>query len=412
MKLLAQEKIRKLLLVCSILVGTVVILVMISLQLQSKEFHRETNKILAGIVGSLIEKYPEAEQDIIKQLSTIQEQTVENGMQILQKYGINVEEIVPATNLEQVHQKSMRIMLLWIVLLGILLISCFAIYLYRREKKIRAITEYLKEIEKQQYSLKIQENEEGELSYLQNEIYKITVMLKESAQKLSQDKIYLSNALSDISHQIKTPLTSISVLLDILKENTNLPEEKRQEFLFEISRQIEWIHWLVISLLKLSKFDAGTVELKKETILIQNLIKEVIQNLSIPLEIKNQTIQMQGDPSSSFIGDFHWTAEAIINIIKNCMEHTEEGKTIQVSFKENALFTQIIIKDSGEGIAKEDLPYIFQRFYKGKNAGKDSFGIGLALAKAIIQNQGGDISVKSKKGEGTTFFVTIYKGIH
>ena len=412
MKLLAQEKIRKLLLVCSILVGTVVILVMISLQLQSKEFHRETNKILAGIVGSLIEKYPEAEQDIIKQLSTIQEQTVENGMQILQKYGINVEEIVPATNLEQVHQKSMRIMLLWIVLLGILLISCFAIYLYRREKKIRAITEYLKEIEKQQYSLKIQENEEGELSYLQNEIYKITVMLKESAQKLSQDKIHLSNALSDISHQIKTPLTSISVLLDILKENTNLPEEKRQEFLFEISRQIEWIHWLVISLLKLSKFDAGTVELKKETILIQNLIKEVIQNLSIPLEIKNQTIQMQGDPSSSFIGDFHWTAEAIINIIKNCMEHTEEGKTIQVSFKENALFTQIIIKDSGEGIAKEDLPYIFQRFYKGKNAGKDSFGIGLALAKAIIQNQGGDISVKSKKGEGTTFFVTIYKGIH
>lgn len=412
MKLLAQEKIRKLLLVCSILVGTVVILVMISLQLQSKEFHRETNKILAGIVGSLIEKYPEAEQDIIKQLSTIQEQTVENGMQILQKYGINVEEIVPATNLEQVHQKSMRIMLLWIVLLGILLISCFAIYLYRREKKIRAITEYLKEIEKQQYSLKIQENEEGELSYLQNEIYKITVMLKESAQKLSQDKIYLSNALSDISHQIKTPLTSISVLLDILKENTNLPEEKRQEFLFEISRQIEWIHWLVISLLKLSKFDAGTVELKKETILVQNLIKEVIQNLSIPLEIKNQTIQMQGDPSSSFIGDFHWTAEAIINIIKNCMEHTEEGKTIQVSFKENALFTQIIIKDSGEGIAKEDLPYIFQRFYKGKNAGKDSFGIGLALAKAIIQNQGGDISVKSKKGEGTTFFVTIYKGIH
>ena len=412
MKLLAQEKIRKLLLVCSILVGTVVILVMISLQLQSKEFHRETNKILAGIVGSLIEKYPEAEQDIIKQLSTIQEQTVENGMQILQKYGINVEEIVPATNLEQVHQKSMRIMLLWIVLLGILLISCFAIYLYRREKKIRAITEYLKEIEKQQYSLKIQENEEGELSYLQNEIYKITVMLKESAQKLSQDKIYLSNALSDISHQIKTPLTSISVLLDILKENTNLPEEKRQEFLFEISRQIEWIHWLVISLLKLSKFDAGTVELKKEIILVQNLIKEVIQNLSIPLEIKNQTIQMQGDPSSSFIGDFHWTAEAIINIIKNCMEHTEEGKTIQVSFKENALFTQITIKDSGEGIAKEDLPYIFQRFYKGKNAGKDSFGIGLALAKAIIQNQGGDISVKSKKGEGTTFFVTIYKGIH
>ena len=412
MKLLAQEKIRKLLLVCSILVGIVVILVMISLQLQSKEFHRETNKILAGIVGSLIEKYPEAEQDIIKQLSTIQEQTVENGMQILQKYGINVEEIVPATNLEQVHQKSMRIMLLWIVLLGILLISCFAIYLYRREKKIRAITEYLKEIEKQQYSLKIQENEEGELSYLQNEIYKITVMLKESAQKLSQDKIYLSNALSDISHQIKTPLTSISVLLDILKENTNLPEEKRQEFLFEISRQIEWIHWLVISLLKLSKFDAGTVELNKETIFIQNLIKEVIQNLSNPLEIKNQTIQMQGDPSSSFIGDFHWTAEAIINIIKNCMEHTEEGKTIQVSFKENVLFTQIIIKDSGEGIAKEDLPYIFQRFYKGKNAGKDSFGIGLALAKAIIQNQGGDISVKSKKGEGTTFFVTIYKGIH
>lgn len=412
MELLKKENIKGFLITCLIIIFIIIVLTNISLVMQSIELKKETNKIICAIIGDVINKYPEAEKDVIKELSTITEQSVENGKNILEKYGIDTEKIISAVNIQENLQKNIFNTTMWVFILGISLIIAFLLYIKKSNKKIKEITNYLKQIQNRNYCLKIEENEEGELSNLKNEIYKITVMLKEQAEQLEKDKIYLSDSISDISHQIRTPITSISVMLDILKENTQLPQEKKEEFLYEVSRQIEWINWLVISLLKLSKLDSGTVELKKEKVLVKNLILETIHDLTIPLEIKNQKININGKEEVSFKGDFKCSKEAIINIIKNCMEHTEEGKTIEINFLENVLFTQINIIDSGEGIDKEDLPNIFKRFYKGKNANKNSFGIGLALAKSIIKNQGGDLSVKSKKGEGSNFCIKFYKGIY
>src|SRR5699024_2448927 len=207
----------------------------------------------------------------------------------------------------------------------------------------------------------------GELSILKNNIYKVTLMLAEQGELLKKDKIHLTEALSDISHQLKTPLTSMTVMVDLLSD-PQLSSEKRSEFIHTIMRQLERIEWLVSSLLKLSKIDAGTAIFKQDQVFVQELIEKALDPVLIPIEIKEQTISITGDEKVSFIGDLNWTVEALTNILKNCVEHTQAGGRIALSFTENVLFTELIIQDDGKGIAKEDLPYLFNRFYKGKNA--------------------------------------------
>jgi signal transduction histidine kinase len=200
------------------------------------------------------------------------------------------------------------------------------------------------------------------------------------------------------------------VMADLLSDS-KLPEAKRSEFTHKIVLQLERIDWLVSSLLKLSKIDAGTAVFKKELVRVPELLEKAIEPLLIPMDIKEQSISLKGEESVSFIGDLKWSQEAFINILKNCVEHTPAGGSIDVSYTENALFTEIVIADNGSGIPKEDLPYIFKRFYKGKNAGDDSVGIGLAMAHSIISSQNGIIEVKSQEGEGTKFTIKFYKQI-
>lgn len=376
---------------------------------QMEMYRKQWNQVIMEIIAPILEQYPEQEEEIVQILEGEKQTDKKKVETLLAKYGINTQKELASYSLEKEAKATIYTSSVLIGLVGLSLILSFAIYMILRDRKIKQITEYLKQVQRGDYSMQIEDNVEGELSKLKNEIYKITVTLKEQAQMLQEDKIFLSNAISDISHQIKTPITSLGVMIDILKENKDLPEEKRQEFLYEVARQLEWIKWLVISLLKLSKLDAGTIALKKENIEIKQLLQTVIQDLSIPIEIKNQEVILQGKEGVSFIGDFNWTTEALVNIVKNCLEHTKENAMIKIAYSQNALYTEIVIEDSGEGIAKEDLPNIFKRFYKGKNASKESVGIGLALAKSIIQNQGGDISVKSKLGEGTTFSVKFYQ---
>ena len=200
------------------------------------------------------------------------------------------------------------------------------------------------------------------------------------------------------------------VMADLLSD-PELPTAKRTEFTRNIRIQLERIDWLVSSLLKLSKIDAGTVQFKKDQIAVKNLIQKALEPVLIPMDIKEQTVSIKGEETVSFLGDLNWTAEALINILKNCVEHTREGGVIDISFSENVLFTEIIIADNGKGIPKEDLPYIFKRFYKGKNASEDSIGIGLAMAHSIITSQNGDIEVTSEEGKGTQFRIKFYKQV-
>lgn len=289
-----------------------------------------------------------------------------------------------------------------------LLITCSLVFTRWRYTEIGNLSSYLRQISNGNYTLDVRDNHEGELSILKNDIYKVTLMLSEHSALLQHDKVQLTNAISDISHQLKTPLTSMTVMADLLSE-PELPPEKRTEFTRNIRIQLERIGWLVSSLLKFSKIDAGTVQFKKDPISVRTLFQKSLEPVLIPMDIKEQTLSIKGDDAVSFLGDLNWTAEAVINILKNCVEHTPEGGEISISFAENALYTEVIIADNGRGIPKEELPYVFQRFYKGKNASEDSVGIGLALSHSIITSQNGDINIKSEKGIGTQFHIKIYK---
>lgn len=289
-----------------------------------------------------------------------------------------------------------------------LLIGCVITYTVWRYREIERLSEYLRQISGGDYSLDVRDNVEGELSILKNEIYKMTAMLSEHNQLLSRDKMKLTDGISDISHQLKTPLTSMMVMADLISD-TELPPVKRKEFTRNIRIQLERIEWLVSSLLKLSKIDAGTAAFKQEKVAVKRLVEKALEPLVIPMDIKGQQLTVDGDESVSFIGDLNWTAEAVLNILKNCVEHTPEGGKLHISFSENSLFTEIKIEDNGVGIAKEDIPYLFQRFYKGKNASEGSIGIGLAMSHSIITSQQGVIEVKSKAGQGTSFTIKFYR---
>lgn len=289
-----------------------------------------------------------------------------------------------------------------------LLIACSLVFTRWRYREIENLSGYLRQISNGNYSLDVRDNQEGELSILKNDIYKVTLMLSENSALLQHDKVQLTNAISDISHQLKTPLTSMTVMADLLSE-PELPPEKRTEFTRNIRIQLERIGWLVSSLLKFSKIDAGTVHFKKDLISLRTLFQKSLEPVLIPMDIKEQTVSIKGEDNVSFLGDLNWTAEAIINILKNCVEHTPEGGEISISFAENALYTEVIIADNGKGIPKEELPYVFKRFYKGKNASEDSIGIGLALSHSIITSQNGHIHVKSGKDMGTQFHIKFYK---
>jgi signal transduction histidine kinase len=277
-----------------------------------------------------------------------------------------------------------------------------------RYKQLEQLSSFLQQIRNGDYGLDVRDNQEGELSFLKNDIYKVTARLSEQNALFAQDKNRLKESISDISHQIKTPLASMTVMTDLLL-NPKLSEEKRMEFISNTSVQLKRMDWLVSSLLKLSIIDAGVVTFRSEHIMVEELIRKAIQPILIPMEIKEQILAISGDKSTSLTGDMNWNAEALINIMKNCVEHTPEGGTLSITYTENFLYTEIVVEDTGKGISRNELPHIFKRFFKGKNASEGSVGIGLSMAQSIISNQNGDIHVTSELSKGTRFQIRFYK---
>jgi signal transduction histidine kinase len=299
--------------------------------------------------------------------------------------------------------------LLLLFLSGTLLLTAI-LFTRRRYMDIRRLSDYLRRICSGDYSLDLRDNQEGELSILKSDIYKVTLLLSKQAEMLKGEKQQLADALSDISHQLKTPLTSMMMMADLLSK-PDLAAEKRTEFTKTLTQQLQRMEWLLSSLLKLSRLDAGTVEFKKERVLAATLIDQAVKPLLIPMELRNQKLVLEGEEQACLLADINWTVEALINILKNCMEHNGDGGTLTIRYSENPIYTEILIEDTGKGIEKEDLPYIFKRFFRGKNAGQDSVGIGLALAHSIITAQNGNITVTSRPGEGSCFSVKFYKQI-
>ena len=383
--------------------------IVISMQTYSqyKKISVITNEKISEIIEYIIKENPSIDTKKIIQILNSNEYKV--GEEELKKYGINIEKINSIIAVQKQMKTNIILNIILIVLFSVLYMAIIFIYLKQRDKKINQITQYINEIKNKKYDLNINENSEDELSNLKNELYKITIMLKEESEISRQDKEKIKMSVEDISHQLKTPLTSIMIMLDNLKDNPNMDEDTKQKFIFEISKQVDWINWLVISILKLSRLEADVVKFSNNKINVKKFIDEIIGNLEIPIEIKNQKISIEGDEDASFIGDYKWQQETITNIIKNAIEHNKENGKITIKYEENVLFTKITIIDEGQGIAKEDLKHIFERFYKAQNSSDNSVGIGLSLAKNIIEKNNGMINCKSEIGNGTEFIVKYMK---
>ena len=411
MKIFENKNIKYLILPMIILTITASIAITIQTIKQYKTVTITLNEKIAEIMGKISESNPEIDsREIIEILNSAKNtKQYEKGQTELSKYGIEIDKINSIKLIENQMKTNLKLNILIIVLFSILWMTIIVLYLRKRDKKIKQITNYINQIKNKKYDLNIEENTEDELSNLKNELYKITIMLKEESEISKKDKENLKISVEDISHQLKTPLTSITIMLDNLKDNPNMEEKTKQKFIFEISKQVEWINWLVISMLKLSKLDANVVQFFDDKINLKKFVNEIVKNLEIPIEIKNQKIIIDGNENVSFIGDYKWQQEAITNIIKNCIEHNANNGTIYINYEENSLFTKITIRDEGEGIPKEDLKHIFERFYRGKNSSENSVGIGLALAKNIIEKNNGMINCKSELDKGTEFVIKYMK---
>ena len=373
---------------------------------QYKTYTYNFNQKIAGIIDNVLEKYPDIEKREIVEILNSSDKT---NNEILREYGIELDKdsVILENNTD--FQKFIIIDINTLIVFILILSIIFFKYNHSESKKINEITKYIEEINRGNYKLNIEENTEDELSILKNELYKITIMLKEVAENSQKDKTTLKDSLSDISHQIKTPITSILIMLDNILSDENMPEDIKKDFIKDIKREIINIKFLVESILKLSKIDSNSIKFIKKEVFIKDIINEAVKNVSMLSELKNIEIIVSGDDSIKTICDLKWQVEAITNILKNCIEHSYENKKIYINYNQNNMYTELKIEDNGTGIDAKDLPHIFERFYKGKNSSSDSVGIGLALSKSIIESNNGYIQVDSELNKGTTFIIKYLK---
>ena len=364
--------------------------------------NKNYNNKIVNIISTIKEKYPEIKDDEIFGI-------IKNNVKIntFNRYSFDLDGIV------LIKENKTIFVSYFIILLFIYLIICL-VYLTiiinndkRKEKEINEVIKIIEEINNKNYSFKMKDINEEDLSLLKNEIYKTTIMLNELSEISKKDKKELEESLEDISHQLKTPLTSILIMIDTLLDDEDMDQNTREDFLRNMKREVMNINFLVKSILKLSRLDTNTVKFisKKES--VKEIINEAILNVSLLSDLKN--VKIETNLSDSFITcDYKWQIEALTNILKNSIEHSYENNKVLIESSENNAYVKIIIKDFGTGIAKEDINHIFERFYKGKDSDYDSIGIGLALSKSIIEKQNGKISVESSD-DGTTFTIKYFK---
>ena len=411
--MLRKSEFKKIIISASIILIISIISILTINKIQYKKYTNIINNKIVEIISNVQELADKEDieiddQEIIEILRKKSNGT--QGTKLLESYGYNGEYVyINQLNDEMKMTQIYEIIL--IIAIFILTITIWTLYTIKQNKKIHEIDMYLKKVNSGDYTLKIEENSEDELSKLRNELYKTTVLLRESAENSKKENINLSNSLADISHQLKTPLTSTRIMIDNIYDNPDMDEETKMDFIKSINNQIEWISSLVVSLLKLAKFDAGTIVMNDENVNIIELINNVKDNLSIILELKEIDIILEYDHSKPIIVsiDYTWQLEALTNIIKNAIEHSKNNSKIHIKIEDSSVFTKIIIEDEGEGISKKDLPHIFQRFYKSEKSSENSIGIGLSLAKTIIEKDNGYINVKSEEGKGTTFYIKYMK---
>ena len=392
------------------LLNTIIVsipLIFLLLIINRYEYHIYTknfNNKISSIINTLRKEYPLVpEEEIIQILNN--EDSFDNTF--FNKYGIDLNKESALLVNDKDYYIFLAINLSFFILSIVLLVLLFIRYNHQKEKDIKDIIKCIENINKKNYELQIDSISEDELSILKNEIYKTTIMLKEIAENSKQDKINLKKSLEDISHQLKTPLTSILIMLDNLIEE-DVDENTRNEFLVDIKRNILNINFLVQAILKLSKFDSNTIHFIKKEYDLLDIVDSAIKNVSTLCDLRNIAIDLKRENSIKIKCDLKWQIEAITNILKNAIDHSKDQSKIIITIEKNSVYSMIKIKNFGEGISEKDIKHIFERFYKGSNATSDSIGIGLSLSKAIIEEDNGIISVESNNKE-TTFVIKYFK---
>lgn len=374
------------------------------LNYQYRSYTKNYNESINSIIYEVTLKYPDInEYDLIEVLDSNK-----NSDDMLSKYGINDKNSSIIEN-DKLFKKYIIIDLLVLMVIILVIYLFFIINKSKRTKKINKIIELISKINRRNFDIDIEDYTEDELSALKQEIYKTSLMLRSEADNSLKDKLNLKDSLSDISHQLKTPLTSITIMIDNILDNEEMDSKTRRKFLINIKREIININFLVQNLLKISKFDANVIKFNKEEVFIKDIVNEAIKKVSALSELKGISIKVSGDKNATINCDFMWEVEAISNIIKNSIEHINSDGFVEINYTKNKVYSRILIRDNGIGIDSDDLPYIFDRFYKGKNTNRDSVGIGLALSKSIIEKDNGSISVKSTPNIGTIFTIKFFE---
>jgi len=355
---------------------------------------------LATVVGVISENSKDIEIQAMAQLKSEYSQYTSIGKESLEKYGYKDSNFIFLKD----KYKVIYLSLLFSAIITLLLY--ISLYISRRNKvkNIEKLKNYLERINRGDYSLNLKIDDD--FSILSDELYKTILSMRELKEKAVQDKIVLKDNIADISHQLKTPITSINIMSELM-ENSDSKEES-MEYIKRLKKQISRLETLTSSLLTMSKLDAGTLEFKKENIDIRSTIDLAVEPIMFLIDKKNISLNIEGK-DVQIKGDAYWLSEAFLNIIKNCVEHLEENGQINVFIQSNPMFVQVKIEDNGSGFLDDELPYIFKRFFKGKNASKDSIGIGLSMAKTIIEKHNGEIIAENIKEGGARFIIKFYK---
>lgn len=377
----------------------------ISVSYSRKQVNDSINNKLSSIISIVLEENPNIDE---KEIIRILNSTQNKERDLLKNYGIDLSKENIIMEINNLYRRNYFLnFVISIIIIAIILIIVIN-YINKENKKIEGIVKLINDINNKIYKIDILDEREDNLSNLRNEIYKTSMLLKLDADESKKVKESVLKSVADISHQLKTPLSSISIMLDNVIETPKMPLEKRNEYLKQSQNQIMVINNLIVSLLKISKIDAGVIKFKKESINVKKMLDSIKDLLNINLELKNISLNILCKKDVSITGDYSWEIEALKNIIKNAIDASLDNSNIDILVKENNFYVSITIKDYGKGIEKEELKHIFERFYK-LNDDSNSFGIGLSLAKMIIESDGGMIDVESKIKEGTTFTIKYMK---
>lgn len=357
---------------------------------------------LATVVGVVTESSKDLEVKVMNQLKPEDSQYTFMGKETLEKYGYSRGRFIFLKDKKRV----ISISLISSILITFIFYINMEISNRNKKRNIEMLKNYLERINKGDYSLSL--TIDDDFSILSDELYKTIVTLRELKEKAIQDKINLKDNMADISHQLKTPITSIYIMSELMESSDSKDENK--EYIHRLNKQITRLETLTSSLLTMSKLDADTTPFKNDTLDIKDVIDLAIEPIMFLMDEKNIKLNIIGE-KIIIKGDVYWLSEAFLNIIKNSVEHLEEGGEIDIFLESNPIFTRVRIEDNGSGFLNEDLPYIFKRFYKGKNSNKDSVGIGLSVARTIIGKHGGEIFVENRKGGGARFNLKFYENL-